>query len=376
MSGTVNARPSALRIFRRALVRGVPWVRGVILALCAPLVLVGCLFEENAGPSESVVADGDYVPVLTTLPAGWPSLAWPVDNPFTPAKAILGRRLFFDKTLSRDRSVSCGSCHHPEQGFADRGVVRSVGVHGLHANRNSPTLTNIGLNTVFMFEGGVPSLELQAIAPLFAANEMDMTAAEIEARLSVDTLYVRLFRHAYGEGPITLSGVTRALATYQRTLISARSPFDRWKAGEVTAMSPDARRGAEIFLGEKGDCWHCHAPPLFTDRSFHNIGLDSVLTDLGRALVTGRAADEGAFKTPTLRNVGVTGPYMHDGRFATLRDVVNHYNSGGKSHPNSSALIRPMGLTPGEVDDLVAFLEALTDSAFLGSPKPAPAPVP
>jgi cytochrome c peroxidase len=295
---------------------------------------------------------------------------WPSENPYTPAKAILGRRLFFDTILSRDRSTSCGSCHHPDQGFADRGVVLSLGVDGQRAHRNSPTLTNVGLNTSFLFEGGVPTLELQALAPLFAENEMDMTSTLIETRLAADTMYVRLFRQAYGEGAITLSGVTKALATYQRTLISARAPFDRWKAGEVTAMSESARRGATLFLGEKGDCWHCHAPPLFTDRSFHNIGLDSVLTDLGRALVTGRSVDEGAFKTPTLRNVGVTAPYMHDGRFATLRDVVNHYNAGGKPHANTSALIRPMGLTAGEVDDLVAFLEALTDSAFLASPKP------
>ncbi len=334
------------------------------------LLLTGCVLDEGRASSGNVVADGDYLPVLPKTPAGWPSIHWPADNPFTPAKAILGRRLFFDKILSRDRSVSCGSCHLPTEGFADPGAALSLGVHGRFAKRNSPTLTNVAFGTSFMSEGGVPTLELQAISPIVSENEMDMTAAEIETRLSIDTLYLRLFRQAYGEGPITFSGVTKALATYERTLLSMNSPYDRWQAGESDALSPSAKRGAAIFLGEKGDCWHCHAPPLFTDRDFHNTGLDFVLTDLGRALVTGRTSDEGSFKTPTLRNIGVTGPYMHDGRFTTLRQVVEHYNAGGKPHPNVSALIRPMGLTDGELNDLVNFLEALTDSTFLTAPRP------
>jgi cytochrome c peroxidase len=356
----VTSAPStqASRIFRGA------------LSVSISLILGGCLFQDDGSASDAVVADGDYVPRVAQLPAGWPAVSWPHDNPFTPAKAILGRRLFFDTILSRDRTVSCGSCHHPDQGFADPGVPRSIGVHGLRANRNSPTLTNMAFNTSFLSEGGVPTLELQAIAPLFAENEMDMTGSEIEARLAVDTLYIRLFRQAYGDVPITLAGVTKALATYQRTLVSTSSSFDRWQAGETSALSASAQRGAALFLGEKADCWHCHAPPLFTDRSFHNIGLDTVLTDLGRALVTGQKSDEGKFKTPTLRNVGVTGPYMHDGRFTTLRQIVEHYNNGGKSHPNTSPLLRPLGLTTGEIDDLVSFLESLTDSAFLRSTKP------
>jgi cytochrome c peroxidase len=221
-----------------------------------------------------------------------------------------------------------------------------------------------------MFEGGVPTLELQALAPLFAENEMDMTGTEIEARLATDSTYIRLFRQAYGEGPITLAGVTKALATYERTLVSYRAPFDRWQAGDTEALSAAAQRGAALFLGEKGDCWHCHAPPLFTDRSFHDIGLDSAPVDVGRYLVTGRDADIGVFKTPTLRDVGVTGPYMHDGRFATLRQVVEHYNTGGKPHANKSAVVRPLGLTSGEIDDLVAFLESLTDSVLLAQTAP------
>jgi cytochrome c peroxidase len=179
-----------------------------------------------------------------------------------------------------------------------------------------------------------------------------------------------LFRQAYGEGPVTLAGVTKALATYQRTLISNRSPYDRWTGGDKNALSAAAKRGEALFTGEKGDCWHCHAPPLFTDGKFHNLGLDSILADPGRALITGLSADEGKFKTPGLRNVAMTAPYMHDGRFATLEQVVEHYNSGTSLHLNTDALMRPLGLTPQEVSDLVAFLEALTDSAFLAQKAP------
>jgi cytochrome c peroxidase len=333
--------------------------------------LGGCLLDKPAEPERDPgYADGDWTPQRPSMPKGWPALAWPHDNPYSSAKAVLGRRLFFETALSRDRRVSCASCHAPSNGFADAGRMVSTGVFGLTTHRNAPSLTNAGLATAFLFEGGVPTLELQALVPLLAPNEMDMTAPEIEARVAADTFYVRLFRQAYGEGPVTLSGVTKALATYQRTLVSYRSPYDRWKAGDETAMTAAAKRGEALFVGEKADCWHCHAPPLFTDGQFHNLGLDSVLTDLGRALVTGLPADEGKFKTPGLRNVGVSAPYLHDGRFRTLTEVVDQYNKGETHHRNSDALMRPLGLTDAEVADLVAFLEALTDSAFLATSPP------
>jgi cytochrome c peroxidase len=221
-----------------------------------------------------------------------------------------------------------------------------------------------------MFDGRETSLEAQALFPLFAANEMDMTGSEIEARLAADTAYIRRFRHAYGEGPITLEGVIKALATYQRTLVSHRAPYDRWVAGEDGALSSEAKRGAVLFLGAKTDCRQCHVPPLFTDEGFHNTGLDSAPQDLGRAAVTGRASDAGRFKTPTLRNIELTGPYMHDGRFQTLGEVLQHYNAGGGPHANKDPRIRPLGLTPGELADLAAFLESLTDLSFLESPWP------
>jgi cytochrome c peroxidase len=338
------------------------------------LLLGGCFPDAGAGSApedpDPGYSDGDWSPARPVPPKGWPALAWPKDNPYSSAKAVLGRRLFFETALSRDRSVSCASCHEPSRAFSDAGNAFSAGVHGLRTHRNAPSLTNAGFGGAFLFEGGVPTLELQALAPLFAGNEMDMTGAEIEARLAADTLYVRLFRQAYGEGPITLAGATKALATYQRTLVSFGSPYDRWRAGDGNALSPAAKRGEALFTGEKGDCWHCHAPPLFTNGDFHNLGIDSVLTDLGRALVTGKTSDEGKFKTPSLRNVAVTSPYLHDGRLSTLTEVVEHYNAGQGRHPNTDALMRPLGLSPQEVSDLVAFLEALTDSGFLAQPRP------
>ena len=337
------------------------------------LFLSGCFLESDPGgtpDNDPRYSDEGWTPERPALPKGWPSIQWPQDNPYSSAKAVLGRRLFFETRLSRDSTISCASCHTASQGFANTGLTISNGVFGQRTHRNSPTLSNIGFGTSFMFEGGIPTLELQALAPLFAENEMKMTGAEIESRLAADTLYARLFRQAYGEGPVTLSGVTKALATYQRTLVSYRSPYDRWKGGEKNALSAAAIRGEALFMGEKADCRHCHAPPLFTDGGFHNLGLDSVLSDLGRALITGQSADEGKFKTPTLRNVAVTPPYMHDGRFETLRETVDLYNRGKAPHPNTDTLVHPLGLTETEVSDLVAFLEALTDTAFLNQKTP------
>jgi cytochrome c peroxidase len=238
-------------------------------------------------------------------------------------------------------------------------------VNGAQQSRNTPALSNIGFGKLFQFDGASASLEAQARVPLLAEDEMGMTAEEIESRLAADTLYVRLFRQAYGNVPITLDGVAKALATYQRTLVSQQSYYDQWKAGDESAVSAAAKRGEAIFIGKKGNCAQCHVPPLFTDGGFHNNGLDSVFKDAGRARVTGLATDSGRFKTPSLRNISVTGPYMHDGRMNTLMEVVEHYNAGVIPHPRTDTILRPLGLTPAEVSDLVAYLEALTDSVFV-----------
>lgn len=344
------------------------------ISICGiALFLSACLSgpDDSGDSTELTVSDEGWVPALPSPPAGWPAILWPEDNPYSPEKAILGRRLFFEKRLSRDSTVSCSWCHSPSVAFADRhtGAI-SRGINGLPTQRNTPTLANVAFGRFFLLDGGAGSLEEQAPGPLFAENEMDMTGPEIEARLSGDTLYARLLRQAYGDGAVTLDRLVRALATYQRTLISARAPYDRWRAGDEDALSPAAKRGEELFMSDKTSCSQCHTPPLFTNGGFHNNGIDSGGGDPGRALVTGLSGGEGKFKVPTLRNVAITYPYMHDGSFETLQEIVEHYNSGGKPHPNADTLIRPLGLTPYELHDLVIFLEALTDPDFRPEPPP------
>lgn len=323
-------------------------------------VLTGCLTDGSGNSAKPPPG-----------PPGWPSMEWPADNPFSPAKVALGRALFLDAQLSRNGSVSCAWCHDPTVAFVDkhRSPV-SPGVHGDLMRRNSPTLANVGYGSSFMLDGRIATLEEQALAPLLSPEEMDMTGPEIEARIAADTAYFRMFRDVFGPGVVTLENVARALAAYERTLVSARSDYDRWAAGDEGAMTDAAKRGAAIFLGERGGCAQCHAPPLFTDGLFHDIGLDGVPADSGRGAITGMAADIGRFKTPTLRNVMQTGPYMHDGRFGDLENVVRHYDAGGAASPNRDPRIRPLGLSDDEVGDLVAFLQALSDQDFMNGSTP------
>jgi cytochrome c peroxidase len=330
-----------------------------VAVLAAAVALSGCL--SDAGETEAPPP---------APPPDWPAIAWPADNPYTPEKADLGRLLFFDTRLSSDGVISCSWCHSERASFADNHhTPMSTGVGQQPTRRNVPTLVNVAFATSLHLDGSRGSLEEQALGPLLAPDEMDMTPEAIVAVAEGDSVYRRLFRAAFGAGPVTLDKTVKALATYQRTLISTQSPYDAWRAGDTAALTLSQRRGLVLFNG-KGGCVACHAPPLFTDRGFHNIGLDSVTVDPGRAGVTGISADEGKFKTPTLRNVRQTYPYMHDGRFQELRDVVEHYNTGGRAHPARDARIRPLGLTYAESSDLIAFLEGLSDRHFLDRHNP------
>lgn len=302
-----------------------------------------------------------------TIPADFPPMRIPAENPLTDAKVRLGRFLFFDKRLSRDSSTSCGSCHKPEHAFADTGRV-SFGFQGLSTQKNSPTLTNVGYVPLLFAEGGIPSLEQQVLAPILSHNEFNMTQSELEARLSLFPEYRPLFRDAFGDEQVSLQRITYAIASFERTILSGNSAFDRWNRGDNTALSLAAQRGEALFFGETGDCWHCHNGFNLTTNSFHNIGLDSNTFKTGRILITANPADEGKFKVPTLRNLALTAPYMHDGRFKTLEEVVRHYNTGGKPHPQKDPLIRPLGLSEQDISDLVEFLKSLTDTSFTRNP--------
>jgi len=320
------------------------------------------LWPRPAREAEATLHQGS--PELALVKRGMPI---PEDNPQTPAKVELGRRLFYDPRLSKDGTVACASCHKPEFAFSDGGKAVSTGIFGRKGSRNAPTLTNVGFRRHLFWEGRSPRLELQAVGPLTAHNEMGLEPEELAQRLSAIPEYAQAFQEVFGEPP-TLKTTTYAIAAFERTLVSYNSPFDRYHAGDERALSEAALRGMALFFSEKGDCFHCHVGPDFTDDEPHNTALYTVYKDVGLARATGKDEDVGKFKTPTLRNVALTAPYMHDGSIKTLREAVQHYNRGGEPNLNADALIRPLGLTDQEVDDLVAFLEALTDTSFTTNP--------
>jgi cytochrome c peroxidase len=302
-------------------------------------------------------------------PLGLPPVPIPADNPPTAETIALGRKLYYEKRFSVDSTISCASCHDPEKGFAD-GKPFSDGVKGGRGDRSAPTVANAAYYTLQFWDGRAPSLEAQAEGPIQNPIEMGHTHEGCVASLQSDPEYVALFEKAFGPGPISMDMVTKAVASFERTVISGNSPFDRYQyGGDRKAMSAQAIRGLEVFKNPaKGNCAVCHTIgdkyALFTDNLFHNLGVGmnskGELTDLGRFKETGKEADKGAFKTPTLRNIALTAPYMHDGSHKTLKDVVDFYIGGGNGNPNLDKEIKPLKLSRQERDDLVAFLEALT----------------
>jgi cytochrome c peroxidase len=285
--------------------------------------------------------------------------AVPEDNPLTPEKIALGRRLFFDKGLSADRSIACASCHQPERAFSDGRPV-PVGVGGRKGTRNAPVLINRAYGRSMFWDGRVPSLEEQALHPIQDPREMNLTTRELTARLQADGAYREAFRRAFADG-ISTANVARALASFVRTLRSGDAPYDRFQERDREALSPEARRGLELFRG-KANCTACHIGPNFTDEQFHNSGVSWGSGDLGRYQVTREDRDRGAFKTPTLREITKTAPYMHDGSLATLPEVIEHYVRGGKPNPYRDPELRPLQLTAPEKQALRAFLGTLCGS--------------
>jgi len=305
---------------------------------------------------------------LVAVPPRFPPAPAPADNAITSARLELGKKLFYDKRLSRTGEVSCASCHQQELAFADPRPV-SIGVHGRTGTRNAPPLINLAWNTSFFWDGGVKTLEQQAVGPITNPLEMDMTMGEVVQRVSADPEYVRLSRAAYGS-ELRPEVVTKGIASFLRSLVSGKSRFDRYLEGDAAALTASEKRGADIALGERGDCFHCHVGFNLTNNAFANNGL--VSADTGRTRITEKTGDEGKFKVPTLRNVALTAPYMHDGSLATLRDVIDFYSRGGQGHPNTDPIIRPLNLSGQEKEDLLAFLGSLTDEGFVKNPRFAP----
>jgi len=322
-------------------------------------------------------------PVEAKPPLGLPPLVIPADNALTAETIALGRRLYYDPILSVDKTVSCATCHNPRFGFSD-GAPTSTGVGGKKGNRNAPTVWNAAYYTVQFWDGRAPSLEAQASGPMENPIEMAHTLSGVETALNAAPGYKELFEKAFGPGPVTIDKVTKALAAFERTVISANSPFDRFMyGGNKKALSAPAQRGLAIFKDpKKGNCAVCHTIEdkyaLFTDNKFHNLGVGlnskGELTDLGRYNESKQEADKGAFKTPTLRNIAQSAPYMHDGSLKTLKDVVDFYVGGGTSNPFRDKEIKSLEhLTKQDRGDLVAFLESLTGETppNLGPPEEA-----
>jgi cytochrome c peroxidase len=280
----------------------------------------------------------------------------PADIPLTPDKVALGKRLFSDPILSADRTLSCASCHLPDRGFAGPDAL-AIGVRGQKNRRNAPTLLNIAYSPVFFWDGRSATLEEQALLPIADPREMASSPDEAVDRLRADVSYVAQFRAAFGE-TVTKENLARALASFERTLLSGDNAVDRFRAGQVTDLSEDAKQGLWLFEG-RGGCWKCHSGSTMSDGRFHNTGVGWGGGDLGRFEVTQRDSDRGAFKTPILRDVAHTAPYMHDGSLATLEDVVRYYGRGGNPNPHLDRDLKPIEFSDADVRHLVAFLKAL-----------------
>jgi len=314
-----------------------------------------------------------------------PPMSIPEDNPMTVEGVELGRMLFFDERLSGDNSISCAECHAPELAFSDTGAF-SFGIDGLPGNRNSMPLINLGWMDTYFWDGRKSSLEEQAFAPVTDPVEMHENWPNAISKLQADNQYPFLFEEIFGTQEIDSVMVSKVIAQFERTIISGDSPMDKYmnanraigSSGWSSADEFAAYQGFIIFIDEnKGDCFHCHGDsfnPLWTDNLYHNNGLDAVITDKGLGKITGNPADDGKFKSPTLRNLAFTAPYMHDGRFKTLDDVINHYSEGLQPSPTIDPLMKNISLggaqlSPDEKYFLKMFLISLSDSSFVNDPR-------
>jgi cytochrome c peroxidase len=325
-------------------------VFAAVLALTAAIL---CAQTPAPIPADTLPKDL----AIETVPLGLGKRPEAVDNPLTALRVALGRQLFFDPILSHDKTVACATCHRPDHGFASPDA-RPRGIGGKEGTRRAPSLFNRAYGSAFFWDGRTRTLEEQALEPIANPVEMGSTVADAVQRLQADAGYQKQFAAAFDDG-ITSANLGKALASFERTLLRGDSPIDKFRErGNRDAMTAAERHGLWLYES-KGQCWQCHSGKNFTDESFHNTGVNWGGTDLGRHAVTKTEADRGKYKTPTLRGVKLTGPYMHDGSFKTLEDVVEFYNKGGVANPNLDPVIRPLELSKEELADLVAFLKAL-----------------
>jgi cytochrome c peroxidase len=346
--------------------------------------LIGAAAFLMAGAAFALDAGYDW-----PLPDWMPPPPVPADNPMSAEKVELGRHLFYDARLSRDGTVACASCHVQDLAFTDGRAV-SEGINGIAGAKNAPSLANVGYLPVLTWANPhMDSLEFQALIPIFGENPDEMGGVGQEeaifAILADDPFYAAAFPATFPDRPAPdLFTVTRALAAFQRSLISVGSPYDRFKRlGEEEAISDAAKRGEQLFFDHRFECYHCHSGVHFTDTiqtalmpegevGYHNTGLYADYSPRAPGLIgiTGRPQDAGRFRTPSLRNVAVTAPYMHDGSIPDLRSVIAHYASAGRAdHPMKDGMIQGFRASDAEIADLIAFLESLTDEEFLTDPR-------
>ncbi len=319
----------------------------------------------------------EKMPFMT--PRGLSPVPWPTDNPFDEKKAALGKLLYFDPRLSSDGTVSCATCHAIDDAFADHSNV-STGISGRKGSRNSPTVINAAYQKKLFWDGRASSLEEQCKGPLANVNEMTLskTAQEAQAdcqnRIKAIAGYRLLFKEVFGSDDCSVENIAKAIATYERTILSGNSPYDRYVAGDKSAMTAEQLTGYQVF--KRAGCANCHYGENFTDGRFLNIGvgMDAPNPDLGRYAITKESRDWGAFKVPTLREVAKTYPYMHDGSQKTLEEVIEYYDKGGIPNRNLHPSMRPLHLSEGDKKALVAFLHALCGEGWQHVTAPAKLP--
>ncbi len=302
------------------------------------------------------VAAGSAVSSNAAEPLGLEPLKVPQDNPQTPEKIALGKQLYFDKRLSKDDTVSCASCHDPKLGFSN-GERFATGVGGAKGGRSAPSVINSAYYRQQFWDGRAASLEEQALGPIANPVEMALPVEQAVAKLNKIDGYRKSFQKVFGTD-VTADGIAKAIAAYERTVLSGNAPFDKFEAGDKSALSEEAQHGRKLFFG-KANCSACHSGPNFSDGGYHNIGIgmDAKEPDRGRVEISKLGGDTGAFKTPTLREIARTAPYMHDGSLATLEDVIDHYDKGGIQNEFLDEELFELRLTPVEKSALVTFLK-------------------
>lgn len=333
------------------------FIRYAALSALVMIALNAC--EIDPPIKEELPSDNIHL----VVPDGWPAPVYDfTTNRLTQDGFILGRKLFYDPKLSRDNTISCASCHQQFAAFSHLDHRLSHGIDGLFGTRNAPGLFNLNWQNSFMWDGGINHIEVQPTAPITNPVEMDETIANVVTKLQNDPAYRDMFNKAFGTTTVTSQLMFKAMAQFMGMLVSYNSRYDLYTQGRAT-LNASETNGLALF---QSHCSNCHTPPLFSNYQFANNGLDYTFTDAGRATVTGLAADSGTFRIPSLRNVALSSPYMHDGRFATLQAVLQHYAGGIKNsstlHPSLAA---GMTLSTQEQNDLIAFLKTLTDYTFV-----------